>query len=134
MKPKTLFLLLLVALAFGVSLLFLSDSFSTYTDFQTAAESGREVHVVARWVNRENAGYDPSLDEFRFQLQDSLNKTVTCIYPDPKPANLENADKLVVIGKHDGQVFRAEKILLKCPSKYKNEQPSLTPAQPTRLN
>jgi cytochrome c-type biogenesis protein CcmE len=127
MKTKSLVLLLLLAASFGGLLYFLSGSFSTYSDFAEAQKTGREVHVVAKWVDRDNAQYDPSTDQFTFKLQDSLKNTVTCIYPDPKPANLENAEKVVIIGKYEGNAFHADKILMKCPSKYKNDKLEMKP-------
>ncbi|RMF53905.1 MAG: cytochrome c maturation protein CcmE, partial [Bacteroidetes bacterium] len=45
-------------------------------------------------------------------------------YPDPKPINFESAQKIVLIGQYRDSVFYAEKILMKCPSKYKEEQVS----------
>ena len=39
-------------------------------------------------------------------------------YWDPKPASFEDAEKIVVEGYLNGEVFEAEHILMKCPSKY----------------
>jgi cytochrome c-type biogenesis protein CcmE len=39
-------------------------------------------------------------------------------YNHPKPPNFEDAEKLVVEGYAKGNVFVAENILVKCPSKY----------------
>jgi cytochrome c-type biogenesis protein CcmE len=39
-------------------------------------------------------------------------------YPNPKPANFEQAEQVVVEGRMDGQAFAADHILVKCPSKY----------------
>jgi cytochrome c-type biogenesis protein CcmE len=61
-------------------------------------------------------------------------------YPNPKPANFEDAEQVVVEGQMEGDVFVAEHILIKCPSKYNDERefqdaaPAQTPAtQPTSL-
>ena len=40
------------------------------------------------------------------------------VYNNPKPANFEDAESVVVEGKMNGDVFEAEYILVKCPSKY----------------
>jgi cytochrome c-type biogenesis protein CcmE len=40
------------------------------------------------------------------------------IYPKPKQDNFEQADRLVVIGKMQNNVFYANEMLMKCPSKY----------------
>jgi cytochrome c-type biogenesis protein CcmE len=45
-------------------------------------------------------------------------------YPNPKPANFEQAEQVVVEGSMSGEAFAAQHILVKCPSKY-NEQKGL---------
>lgn len=94
---------------------------SIYTDFKTAKNSGEEVHIVAEWVKREQAYYDAQKDEFSFFLKDTLGNEAFVIYPDPKPVNFEQADKIVVIGKFQSDTFFASKILMKCPSKYEDK-------------
>jgi cytochrome c-type biogenesis protein CcmE len=42
----------------------------------------------------------------------------------PKPANFEEAEKLVIEGSTQGDVFVADKILTKCPSKYNESAPA----------
>jgi len=44
------------------------------------------------------------------------------VYPNPKPANFEDAEQVVVNGRMEGDVFVAEHILVKCPSKYNDER------------
>jgi cytochrome c-type biogenesis protein CcmE len=117
-------LLLLGALAglFGMLLYSMTDSFSKYADFGTAERIGSDVHVVGTWVNREDAFYDPQRDEFVFWMADTLDRVERVVFPDPKPMNFETAQRLVIIGKYNGQHFEANKILMKCPSKYKNDE------------
>jgi len=43
-------------------------------------------------------------------------------YNNPKPANFEEAEKVVVQGKSQNEVFVADNILVKCPSKYNDAQ------------
>ena len=43
-------------------------------------------------------------------------------YLNPKPANFEDAEQLVVEGQLQNDVFVAEHILVKCPSKYNDER------------
>lgn len=123
MKPRQLILLFAIAAVTAVLLFSLSQNLSMYTDFATAhREPGREVHVVGQWVRRGEASYSPAADQFSFYLQDSLGKVQRVDYFDPKPANFDHADRVVVIG-HAGtsdSTFVADKILMKCPSKYQN--------------
>ncbi|MDX2062340.1 MAG: cytochrome c maturation protein CcmE [Bacteroidia bacterium] len=121
---KTRNLLLLVALAAFVAVLLLSlgSSVSQYTDFASARKAQGEVHVVATWVRRTEAAYDPARDEFRFYLADSLGTETPCVYPDPKPASFETAERVLVQGKYQGDAFQVSKIQLKCPSKYQETE------------
>ncbi|MCX8111863.1 MAG: cytochrome c maturation protein CcmE [Bacteroidia bacterium] len=116
--------LLIAALAIGLVLTLLlinlGEEMTIYTDFQTAAsQPSKTFHVVAEWVDRENSYYDPSQDVFHFRAKDTLGTVRWVQYPDPKPINFDAAQRIVLIGHHQDTVFFAEKILMKCPSKYK---------------
>ncbi|RMG29888.1 MAG: cytochrome c maturation protein CcmE [Bacteroidetes bacterium] len=118
MKTTHLILLGIVAIfavAIGVSF---SSTASIYTDFASAKASGKQVHIVGSWVNRDEANYDPQQDLFTFYLQDTLQHVARVLYYDPKPTNFESAEKIVVIGGYKGDDFVADKIVMKCPSKY----------------
>jgi cytochrome c-type biogenesis protein CcmE len=70
--------------------------------------------------------YEPSVDpnHFEFVMIDSLNYESKVVYNQPKPADLDKSEKVVVVGKMDlkNKCFQAEQILLKCPSKYNNNK------------
>lgn len=129
---KTTHIILLVALAvFAVALgVNFSSNASIYTDFATAKASNKQVHIVGAWVNRDQAQYDPSRDLFTFYMQDTLQAVEQVHYYDPKPSNFENAEKVVVIGGYEGEQFVADQIVMKCPSKY--EEDDITKAEKTR--
>ncbi|MFN7313197.1 MAG: cytochrome c maturation protein CcmE [Bacteroidota bacterium] len=44
------------------------------------------------------------------------------MYRAPEPADFDRSEKIVIIGKMNGETFEASKILLKCPSKYNEGQ------------
>lgn len=123
MKPRTIILLIAIAVfavALGVNF---SGNSSTYTTFAEAKKSGDQVHIVGTWVNRESANYDASQDLFVFALQDTMGNTATVHYQDPKPMDFEKAEKVVVIGAFENpDIFKAEKIIMKCPSKYEDKE------------
>ena len=129
MKPKTLIgLVVLVAFA---SLLFLNfgEQVSGYMSFEEAAETGVRAHVVGQWVQHDQARYDPAQNLFVFYMEDDQGIVRQVRYANPKPASFEDAEKLVVEGQLQGDVFVAEHILMKCPSKY-NDERALQQAQP----
>ena len=130
MKIRSIVLLLLIAGVIGVIISQSMDSLSQYTDFETAKTSGKEVHVVGKWVQRDQHSYDPNKDLFQFYMQDSTGITQQVHYRDPKPVNFESAEKVVVIGQYEEDVFMANKILMKCPSKYETGELKEASARP----
>jgi cytochrome c-type biogenesis protein CcmE len=120
MKTRTIIGIILVALFTTILITTQLSDQSYYTDFETARKTGDKVHVVATWVNRDKASYDPEKDLFQLYLQDTLNQVALVHYFDPKPPSLETAEKIVIEGKQEGDIFVADKIFLKCPSKYED--------------
>jgi cytochrome c-type biogenesis protein CcmE len=46
------------------------------------------------------------------------------VYDGAKPANFEQADQVVVIGRYENGLFVADQLLVKCPSKYQGSDPN----------
>jgi cytochrome c-type biogenesis protein CcmE len=130
MKLKTVVGLVLMV-GFG-SLLFLNfgEQVGGYMNFDEAAASGSQAHVVGHWVEDQRYTYDPTTNLFSFHMRDEVGTVREVHYANPKPANFEDAEKLVIEGYADGDVFVAEHILVKCPSKY-NDERALREAQNT---
>jgi len=122
MKPAKIVLLAFIALFIVVLGVNFSQSASIYTDFTTAKEKGKKVHIVGEWVNRDQAQYDANQDLFTFYLQDTTQQVELIHYYDPKPNNFEQAEKVVVVGGYEAERFVADKIVMKCPSKYEEEE------------
>ena len=117
-KPRTI--ISLIALVGFASLLLFSfgDQVGVYMHFSEAEASGTRVHVVGIWVQSETTHYDPKENLFKFHLRDDEGTVREVHYRDPKPASFEDAEKIVVEGYLNGEIFEAEHILMKCPSKY----------------
>ncbi|MDX1439003.1 MAG: cytochrome c maturation protein CcmE [Rubricoccaceae bacterium] len=94
------------------------DQVAGYENFAEASENGRRAHIVGEWLTARPASYDPAANQFSFWMRDELGEVRQVVYPNPKPANFEDAEKVVVDGQMQGEVFMAEHILVKCPSKY----------------
>lgn len=118
MKPKTI-IGLVVMIGFA-ALLFLNfgEQVGGYMNFEEAAQTGARAHVVGYWVSEQASSYDPARNLFTFHMRDEEGNVRQVHYANPKPASFEDAEKLVIEGRHDGEVFVAEHILMKCPSKY----------------
>ncbi len=110
-----------------------------YENFTEAIENGRRAHVVGAWLKTRPVSYDPSSNEFSFWMRDEIGGVHQVVYANPKPANFEDAERVVVDGQMQGEVFVAEHILVKCPSKYNDarglqgEPESAAPAESASL-
>ena len=113
--------ILLVALALIFTA---SQDFSTYASFQDAAASGHEVKIVGQLAKDKEIVYDPAVDPnyFSFHVIDKDGVTRKVIMNRAKPQDFEMSEEIVVTGKLKGEDFLASDILLKCPSKYKDEE------------
>jgi cytochrome c-type biogenesis protein CcmE len=68
--------------------------------------------------------YDPHIDPnyFSFYLKDKNGDIRKVVSTNPKQQDFERAETVNMYGRSDGKVFRASKVMPKCPSKYKDEQ------------
>ena len=118
MKTKTIVGLVLMGAFASLLLLNFGDQVGGYMNFAQAGETGSRAHVVGEWVEEQEFEYDPDINQFTFMMKDSEGAMMRVVYNNPKPANFEDAESVVVEGKMNGDVFEAEYILVKCPSKY----------------
>lgn len=104
----------------GLLLLNFGNQVGGYMNFEQASQSGSQAHVVGTWVEDRPTRYDRSENVFTFYMRDESGAVQKVRYPNPKPANFEQAEQVVVEGQMSGQAFAAKHILVKCPSKYNN--------------
>jgi cytochrome c-type biogenesis protein CcmE len=67
--------------------------------------------------------YDPVKNPnlLSFTAVDSIGNTIEVVYHNTKPTDIEKSERLVLKGKVEGDHFECRDILLKCPSKYKDD-------------
>lgn len=118
MKKKTILGVVLMGAFASLLLMNFGEQVGGYMNFAQALETGSRAHVVGEWVAEEHYTYDPGSNQFSFLMKDSEGAVKRVVYNNPKPANFEDAESVVVEGQMDGEVFVAEHILVKCPSKY----------------
>jgi cytochrome c-type biogenesis protein CcmE len=93
-----------------------------YVSFAEAKASPRTVQVMGA-LEKGTSRYDTGTKTLHFTLLDpTTNEPIAVSYTDVKPANFEDAVSIVAIGRYDKGVFAAEKLLVKCPSKYQGEE------------
>lgn len=123
MKKSHIILLVIIAVAIGAIVSTFADS-STYGNFDEAVENGSEIHVVGKLVKSKELIYDPIKDAnyFSFYLTDNKGKECKVVFNGTKPQDFERSEQIVITGKMQGEEFHADKILMKCPSKYTNDK------------
>ncbi len=127
MKKTHIFIIVIIAAAVAIILSTAEDA-STYVTFSEAyqmASSGnrKPIHVVGELKKDDSGqvvGIEPGEDKvsFSFIMIDDQGKEQKVYYNQPMPQDFNRSEKVVVIGSYRGENFYAEKILLKCPSKY----------------
>ena len=124
MKKTHIVLLVLMAVAVGV-IIAMSADFTTYADFtQALSKPDKVVKVVGYLAKDKEIIYDPQKDAnyFAFTMTDKAGNAQQVWYKGSKPQDFERSEQVVITGHMEGQMFHASEILLKCPSKYVNDQ------------
>ncbi|MEM9672399.1 MAG: cytochrome c maturation protein CcmE [Bacteroidota bacterium] len=131
MKLKYIIALVVVAVAVTIIMSTAGDasSYVTFTEAQEMAESGdaKSIHVVGtlkKDAQGEVVGVEPSEDKLSvsFMMVDENNREQQVFYNEPMPADLLRSEQVVVIGSYRNNYFVADQVLLKCPSKYQEEE------------
>lgn len=131
MKKSHIFIIVVIAAAIAIIISTAGDA-STYVTFDQAYEMASEgdsksIHVVGELKKDAEGhvvGIMPGADRvsFSFIMVDDNHKEQVVVYNEPMPQDFTRSEKVVVIGGYTGDTFKADKILLKCPSKYQEEK------------
>ena len=131
MKKSHILIIILIAAAIGIVVSTAEDA-STYVTFDQAYQlasngSTTSIHVVGELkkdVNKHVVGIVQGSDRvsFSFIMIDENKKEQIVEYHEPMPQDFTRSEKVVVIGSYKNDIFVAEKILLKCPSKYQEQK------------
>ncbi len=108
----------------GIGFLISSASdVSTYANFKEA-KGNSTVKIAGFLVKNKPIVYDPNVDAnlMTFFMEDKDGEIMKVTYHDSKPQDFEMSESLVVTGKIREGEFVASDILLKCPSKYKDQE------------
>ena len=124
MKKASILILVLIATAIGI-VVGSYGKFSTYETFASAAEKPESTfHVVGYLDTTKGQQYDPIKDpnNFIFFAKDKKGAIHKVIFNGTKPQDFERSEQLVMTGYMKGDAFHCNKIQMKCPSKYENDQ------------
>ena len=122
-------LLDIYVMSIGANVLYWNQGNLTFVDL--AAQAGVEapatgVGVVASDVDGDgwldiftgNRSFDPN----RLFLKDTVGIIRKVFLHKSKPQDFERSEKIVVIGRAKNDEFHASEVLMKCPSKYNEEE------------
>ena len=131
MKKSHILGIVVIAVAIGIIMSTAGDasSYVTFSQAKDMATSGNDskIHVVGTLKKASNGsivGIKPSEDKlsFSFVMVDSDKKEQTVYFAEPMPVDFLRSEQVVVIGAYHDELFVADKILLKCPSKYQEQE------------
>ncbi len=121
-----------VLIVIAISLLVLaSKDMSKYATFQDARNSAVEVKIVGELSKDKEMYYDPMEDPnyFTFYMKDADGAEQKVLLRNKKPQDFELSEQLVITGRFEDDIFFATDMLMKCPSKYKDEEIYIKSAQ-----
>ncbi|MFT7588993.1 MAG: cytochrome c-type biogenesis protein CcmE [Limisphaerales bacterium] len=124
MKKTHIALLFLIAFGFIALAAMLSGS-ASYAGFADARlEPDQKVRVAGTLVPGKDVIYDPQVDpnSFTFWMQDRDGGQSKVICNQDMPYDFEKSQEVVLTGQMRDDVFIATDLLVKCPSKYTEEE------------
>lgn len=111
-----------MALAFiGVGVTAFQKTLTPYLTFDEARKARGVVQVMGS-LDKQSDRYDTTRQELSFDLLDSGGRRMPVVYQGIKPGNFKDAISIVAIGRYQKGRIEAEKLLVKCPSKYQGAE------------
>lgn len=126
MKKLHIIILLFIAAGIGVLLSFAND-LTTYDTVKSARDKeGKFIHLIAKLDKSQPVEYDAikNPNYLKFVAIDTLGESTPVVYLNSKPTDFERSERLVLKGTMKSNYFECREILMKCPSKYKDEMVS----------
>ena len=123
MKKTHIVVLVLIAIAIAALISFMGDV-TTYETIASAKQKpGKFVNLIAKMDKTQPMNYDPvkNPNYLTFTARDTLGNSIEVVYHNTKPTDMEKSERIVLKGRVEGDQFQCKDILLKCPSKYKDD-------------
>jgi cytochrome c-type biogenesis protein CcmE len=120
LKPVQWMMLGVIALALGFGGWSLRGSLARTVTIAEAKQAGGTVQVFG-YLHSKGA-YDEK-QHWTFEIQGHDGTTLKIVHP-TKPGNFEDAISVAATGQYNAekQIFEAEQLLVKCPSKYQEQE------------
>ncbi|MEG6584466.1 cytochrome c maturation protein CcmE domain-containing protein [Dendrosporobacter sp. 1207_IL3150] len=114
-KHRLLYLAVILGFVF-YSMWAYQSSLTPYVTFAQAKSSKSQVQVKGT-LSKSNL-IQSERNSLIFALRDEAGEEVTVVYKGTKPEGMDQAESVVAIGRYNNGQFHADKLLVKCPSKY----------------
>lgn len=111
--------IILGALAFGAKAFV--TNLTPYVPFAEARKAPGQVQVMGA-LDKKSIKNTPAALEFTLIAKDGSGERMPVRFTAARPSNFEEAIEVTAIGKYNGQVFEADNLLVKCPSKYQGTE------------
>lgn len=122
---KKIHIVALICIAAGIlTFITASKDVSTYATFAEAEYTGQRVKIGGQLAKDKAIIFDPdnNPNETIFYMTDNDDVLRRVQLNMAKPQDFELSEQVVVTGSMAGETFVATDILVKCPSKYKDEE------------
>lgn len=121
MRKRHIIILTVTVLLAGYSLLSFQEALTPYV---SVAEARTQTgYLQVKGLLDKQSGMPESRDgKFIFYLQDEAGESVKVIYDGLKPDGFDEAVHIVAVGKYQSGAIIAERLLIKCPSKYQGKE------------
>ena len=115
--------LVMVVAAIGIFVSMSGDA-TTYSDFAYAESSQKVVKIAGELAKDKEIYYNPQENPnyLSFYVRDDAGQARKVVLNAAKPQDFEQSEKVVLTGQMNGSEFHASDMLMKCPSKYKDEE------------
>ncbi|HEY2798648.1 MAG TPA: cytochrome c maturation protein CcmE [Thermoanaerobaculia bacterium] len=111
-----------LTLAFmGFGLTAFQKTLTPYLTFDEARKARGVVQVMGG-LDKQSDRYDTTTQELSFELLDDKGHRMPVVYRGIRPGNFRDAISIVAIGRYQDGRIDAEKLLVKCPSKYQGAE------------
>lgn len=114
---------LIVVACLAIAAYSMRGMITPYVSFAEAMKSGEYVQIIGERPG--SSPVDVSEGSFMFTMRDEDGTAFRVVHNGVRPQNFEHADRIVALGSWDAArgLFVADRILVKCPSKYTGEKP-----------
>lgn len=120
-QKKYILLVIILLLAFAGIIYTASDFITPYVSISEAKLLNTKVQLKGKISSKDSIA---KIDgKSHIIIKDDNDDEITVVYSKTLPPNITHSSEIIAIGKFDNRknIFTAEEILYKCPSKYEKK-------------